>query len=176
MTQSLQDLLSSLAVETELKKIVTEKLYIDDVGYCNRIVQGTLAEEFLKYLYQNSEKTEKNIEKFLFLLLIEVVLGCKNKNEQSEVFNHLVSIFFDENGKYKNCIKFSNQKLAGKIFSYSRKNGKDVLEDDAIKYLKKAKYSLNIWEGDKGLVPIYMEFSHTFSQKSNICACLLSIL
>ena len=169
-------MLSSLTVETELKKIINEKLYIDDDVYCNRIVQGTLAEEFLKYLDQHTEKTEKHKEKFLFLLLIEVILVCKNENERCDIFNHLVSLFLDKNGKYNNCIKFSNQKLAGKIFSFSRKNGKCVLEEDAIKYLKKAKYSLNLWEGDKGLVPIYMEFSNSFSQKSNLCACLLSIL
>jgi len=179
VTQNLQDLLTSLTTEDNLQRILTEKLYLDEDIYTSFIIQGTVADDFRKYLKENYGKDERHIEKFYFLLLTDIVLSSKNKNDQVKVFDHLTSLFFSEHGKMKDFIKFPNSQLGEKLYSYTKKNSTKechALEEDAIKYLNKAKYSLNIWEGDKGLVPIYMHFHNSISQKSNFCACLLSIL
>ena len=179
VTQNLQDLLTSLTTEDNIHRILTEKIYLENDIDISQIVQGTVADDFQKYLNKNYGKDERIVEKLYFLLLTEIVLACKNKNGQVTLFDHLTTLFFSEHGKMKDFIQFPNAKLGEKLYSFTKKTrAKEghVLEEDAIKYLNKAKYSHNIWEGDKGMVPIYMHFHNSFSQQSNFCACLLSIL
>ena len=179
LTQNLQDLLTSITNEDNLQKVLEGQFYLDDDVYFSRFVQGTVAEDFYKFLNEKHGKIERKIEKFYFLLLTEVVLACKNKKEQGKIFDHLTSLFFSPNGKLKDSIKLSNSKLGEKLYSYTQKNeGKEIhdLSEDAIKFLKRAKIDGCVWEGDTGLVPIYMDFHNSYSQKSNFCACLLSIL
>ena len=51
-----------------------------------------------------------------------------------------------------------------------------------MKYLKLAKSDANIWEGEKGLIPVYnVQFRNSpefkaFCEKNVFVACLLSIL
>jgi len=179
VSQNLQDLLTSLTTEENIQKLLHGQFHFDDDIYFSRFVQGTVAEAFYKYLNDNNGKAERKIEKFYFLLLTEIVLACKNKKDQRKVFDQLTSLFFSANGKLKDSLKLSNAKLGDKLYSYTLKNEEKSdheLEEDAIKFLKKAKLDGCIWQGDRGLVPIYMDFHHYYSQKTNICACLLSIL
>ena len=168
-----------MTTEENIQAILSESLYLDKDLHLSKIVQGTVAQDFQNYLTKNTEKDERNIEKFYFLLLTEIVLACKNKNDQGKIFDHLTHLFFSENGKLKDSLRFPNAKLGEKLYSFTRRNkerGTTTLQEDAIKLLKKAKESNNIWEGDKGLVPIYMDFHDEISRKPNFCACLLSIL
>ena len=177
---TLEGLLSDLTTEQNLNEILDKKAWEDNV-FCPRIIktpQGALADEFQQYLRNRNEneeeKTEK-IKKFSFLILTEVVLQCKDPTKQALVFDHLVSLFFDEKSQY--YIRLKNDLIANELME------ENISSENIVKYLRLAKADANIWEGGKGcLAPVYnVEFRNSpefksFCEKNVFVACLLSIL
>ena len=181
---TLDGLLSDLTSEENLIEIFKTDAWNDDI-YCPRILKspyGALADEFQKYLSSREEKETLKVEairKFSFLILIEIVLQCKDRTKQAPVFDHLVSLFL--NNKSDNYIELKNDLIADELSSLEIRE--DAQHSNAIKYLRMAKSDATVWEGGKGcLVPIYnVEFRSspefkTFSEKNVFVACLLSIL
>ena len=181
---TLDGLLSDLTSEENLIDIFKTDAWDDNI-YCSRILKspyGTLADEFQKYLSSREEQETLKVEairKFSFLILIEIVLQCKDRTKQAPVFDHLVSLFL--NNKSDNYIELKNDLISDELSSLEIRE--DAQHSNAIKYLRMAKSDANVWEGGKGcLVPIYNvafrsspEFK-TFSEKNVFVACLLSIL
>ena len=115
---TLDGLLSDLTSEENLIDIFKTDAWDDNI-YCPRILKspyGTLADEFQKYLSSREEKETlkaEAIRKFSFLILIEIVLKCKDRTKQAPVFDHLVSLFL--NNKSDNYIELKNDLIADEL-------------------------------------------------------------
>jgi len=177
---TLEGLLSDLTNEQNLNEILEKSSWQDNI-FCPRILktpQGALADEFQKYLKSRTENEDEKmdmIKKFSFLILTEIILQCKDPAKQALVFDHLVSVFFDEKSQY--YISLKNDLIADELADESISN------ENVVKYLRLAKADANVWEGGKGcLVPVYnVEFRNSpefkaFCEKNVFVACLLSIL
>lgn len=180
ISNTLEGLLWDLTKEPNLNAILDNESWNDNI-YLPRILKtphGALADVFQNFLKKRDESEDeklKKIQKLGFLILIEIVLQCQDKNKREPVFSHLVSLFLDE--KSPHYINLKNNLIADEL------SDENISHDDITRYLQLAKKDANVWEGGKGcLVPIYdVEFRNSsefkeYSEKNVFAACLLSIL
>ena len=180
VSNNLEGLLLDLTKEENLNEILDKKSWNDNI-YLPRILKaphGSLADVFQSFLKKRDESEDEKLDKirkFSFLILTEIVLQCKENSQREPVFNHLVSLFFNE--KSEHFINLKNDLIADEL------SDEDISNDNIIKYLELAKKDANVWEGGKGsLVPVYdVEFRNSpefkeYSEKNVFVACLLSIL
>ena len=160
--RTLTDLLSGLI---DIQNISSTEAYkdVDKI-----IVQDYWTREFQNYLKKRSLDEEE--QTLHFLVLTEIVLqyetflakqknknnakiGEKLKNEQRQVFYHIVVTFFAEDSEEQ--IALSNQKLFELLSSYSENAGKERnLTEEMLTHLKRAQKDSNVWS--EGLEPIYV--------------------